>query len=82
MKQQVSLREANQHLSRYIAAAERGEEVVITRRGKPIAKLVKVSTTPKLTSAQKAARERMLTRMTTGYRLGGEVPARESLHER
>ena len=43
MKQQVSLREANQHFSRYIEAVERGEEIIITRRGKPIARIVKVS---------------------------------------
>lgn len=82
MKQQISLREANQHLSRYIEAVERGEEVVITRRGKPIAKLVRVASTSKLTREQKAARERMLARMVKGYRLGGRVPARETLHER
>lgn len=43
MKQQVSLREANQHFSRYIEAVERGEEIIITRRGRPIAKIVKLS---------------------------------------
>lgn len=40
MKQQISLREANQHLSRYIDAVEQGDEIIITRRGKPVAKLV------------------------------------------
>jgi prevent-host-death family protein len=82
VKQQISLREANQHLSRYIEAVERGEEVVITRRGKPVAKIVRVSSGLRLTAAQKAARERMLARMKQGYRLGGRVPSRELLHER
>jgi prevent-host-death family protein len=82
MKQQISLREANQHLSRYIEAVERGEEVVITRRGTPVAKLVKVANASRLTSEQRAARERMLARMVKGYRLGGSVPSREQLHER
>ncbi|MBK7237807.1 MAG: type II toxin-antitoxin system prevent-host-death family antitoxin [Sterolibacteriaceae bacterium] len=82
MKQQVSLREANQHLSRYIEAVERGEEVIITRRGKPVAKIVRVSSGLRLTGAQKLARERMLARMNKGYRLEGRVPARELLHER
>ncbi|TXF08811.1 type II toxin-antitoxin system Phd/YefM family antitoxin, partial [Pelomicrobium methylotrophicum] len=40
MAQRISLREANQRLSQYIAAVERGEEIIITRRGKPVAKLV------------------------------------------
>ncbi len=33
-KQQVSLQEANQHLSRYVAAVEQGGAVLITRRGR------------------------------------------------
>lgn len=52
MKQQVSLREANQHFSRYIEAVERGEEIIITRRGRPIARIVKVSRTREPTTAQ------------------------------
>lgn len=35
----VSLREANQRFSKIIADVERGEEIVITRRGEPIARL-------------------------------------------
>jgi prevent-host-death family protein len=30
MKQQIGLREANQHLARYIEAVQRGDEIVIT----------------------------------------------------
>jgi prevent-host-death family protein len=36
----VSLRDANQHLSRYVTAVEQGQEFVITRRRRPVAKLV------------------------------------------
>jgi prevent-host-death family protein len=82
MKQQVSLREANQHLSRYVEAVERGEEVIITRRGKPVAKIVRIASAQRLTTAQKAARERMLARMRKGYRLGGRVPSRQLLEHR
>lgn len=39
----VGLFEAKTHLSELIARAERGEEVVITRHNKPVAKLVPVS---------------------------------------
>lgn len=38
----VTAREANQHFSKFLDAAARGEEVTITRRGKPVAKLVPV----------------------------------------
>ncbi|MEX2579294.1 MAG: type II toxin-antitoxin system prevent-host-death family antitoxin [Verrucomicrobiales bacterium] len=37
---QVTIHEAKTHLSRLIAAVERGEEVVIARRDKPVARLV------------------------------------------
>jgi prevent-host-death family protein len=37
---QVTIHEAKTHLSRLIAAVERGEEVVITRRDKPVARLL------------------------------------------
>jgi prevent-host-death family protein len=59
MKQQISLREANQHLSRYIQAVERGDEIIITKRGKPVAKLVHVVEEHPLTPEQRAAWERI-----------------------
>lgn len=82
MTQQVSLRDANQHLSRYVEAVERGEEIIITRRGKPVAKIVRIVESQRLTAAQRAIRERMLARMRKGYHLGGQVPSRDQLHER
>ena len=39
MARQVNVHEAKTHLSELLAAVERGEEVVIARRGKPIAKI-------------------------------------------
>jgi prevent-host-death family protein len=36
----VSIQEARQNLSKLLDAVERGESVLITRRGKPIARLV------------------------------------------
>jgi prevent-host-death family protein len=39
---QVTIHEAKTQLSRLIAAVERGEEVVIARRDKPVARLVPV----------------------------------------
>lgn len=40
---QVTIHEAKTHLSRLLAAVERGEEVVIARRDKPIARLIATS---------------------------------------
>jgi prevent-host-death family protein len=39
----VGLFEAKTHLSELVARAERGEEVVITRHNKPVARLVPIS---------------------------------------
>jgi prevent-host-death family protein len=42
----IGLFEAKTHLSELIARAERGEEVVITRHNKPVAKLVPINEVP------------------------------------
>ena len=39
MKQLITIREANQHLSRYVDDVQDGAEIIITRRGLPVAKL-------------------------------------------
>ncbi len=53
----IGLFEAKTHLSELVARAERGEEVVIMRHNKPVAKLVPVKRPPKSRAAQ---RERAL----------------------
>lgn len=78
MKQQISLREANQHLSRYIAAVEKGDEVVITKRGKPVARLVKIVAERKLTAEQEAALKRLF---SAGLKTGGRMYTREEIYE-
>lgn len=40
----VNVHEAKTHLSRLLARAERGEEVVIARNGEPVARLVRYET--------------------------------------
>lgn len=79
-EQRVSLREINQRLTRYVKAAEAGERIVITRRGKPVALLSPLPPQAKvLDAAQEAALERILHR---SHHLGGRAPEREELHER
>ncbi|WP_296899652.1 type II toxin-antitoxin system Phd/YefM family antitoxin [Thiohalocapsa sp.] len=82
MQEIVSARDANQHLSRYLERVEQGAEIIITRRGTPIARLLPVERGPRLSDAQRAARERLRERMDRGYALGGARVARETLHER
>lgn len=82
MELNISVREANQHLSRYLDKVERGDEVVITRRGAPVARLVGTGGTRVLTEAQRVVREQMRKRMAEGYALGGEKLDRDAMHER
>jgi prevent-host-death family protein len=43
MQNTVNIHEAKTHLSRLLARAQAGEEIIIAKAGKPIAKLVPVS---------------------------------------
>lgn len=80
MEQRVSLREVNQHLTRYVKAAEAGERIVITRRGKPVALLSPLPQQARtLTPAQEAALKRLL---SASHHLGGRAPSRDEMHER
>ena len=81
MEQRVTLREINRNLTRYVKAAEEGERIVITRRGKPIALLSPLPQQEErsLISAQEAALERLLSQ---SHHLGCRAPSRDDLHER
>jgi prevent-host-death family protein len=85
MDKEVALRDANQQFARYVRAVEAGETFVITRRGKPVARLVPIEPGKRvLTLEQQAARARALERMQRGIDLG-ERPEpfdRDSLYER
>jgi prevent-host-death family protein len=37
---EITVREANQNFSQVIAAAERGETIVVTKNGRPVAKIM------------------------------------------
>ncbi len=82
MRRQIPIREVNQHLSRYIEIAERGEEIIITRRGRPVARLLAVKTSRDLNDEQEQALARSLARMKRGYDLGGQPSNRDDIHER
>ncbi len=65
----VTAREANQHFSKFLDAAARGEEVTITRRGKPVAKLVPVAEAkdPAVAAREAAELEAILARFKEGF---------------
>ena len=77
----LSAREANQNFARIMRAASAGEEVVITKRGVPVAKVVPIVADER-NAARQAAIARMRARMEKGLSLGGNAwPGREALYE-
>jgi prevent-host-death family protein len=81
MGKTITLREANQAFSRCIREVESGEEITITRRGEPVARIVPVRRERVLTPEQQAARTRALARMKKGWHLGGEGFSRDELYD-
>jgi len=78
----VSLMKANQEFSKLIKDVERGEGFLITRRGRPVAKLLP-HTSDKATDAGWAmAYERLLARLDEGASLGGLRVERENIYDR
>jgi len=82
MQQQIPIRDINQHLSRYIDIVENGSDIIITRRGKPVARLTAITEPRNLSMEQQAAQRRTLARMSQGFELGGEVFDRDASHAR
>ena len=82
MKQLVSLRDFNHHLAQYIHSVEQGNEVIVTRRGKPIVAMTPLKKVVQLTRLQQKARKNLSLIMKKGVSLKGEAFNRDSLHER
>lgn len=67
----IGLFEAKTHLSELVARAERGEEVIITRHNKPVARLVPMPVAPHDTTARREAVNALL-ESATGRMLGAD----------
>ncbi len=79
----VTARDANQTFSELLNEVERGEEVLITKRGHPVAVLSpykRLECTPE----REAAIARVIELMEKGLPWGSEVrlPTRDEMHER
>ena len=74
----VSAREANQQFARILGEAANGEEIVITRRGKPVAVLAPYRQPP-LTPEQKAAIEELVQMMKRGLVHGARRFTRDEM---
>ena len=82
MTQAITLRDANQSFARCVRAVEAGEELVITRNGRPVARLVPIAQDPALSPRRAAALERIRARAVGGWPLGAGPLDRAALHER
>ena len=82
MSKTITLRQANQAFSRCIREVEAGEEITITRRGEPVARIVPIRKGRRvLTPEQEAALERTRKRMEKGWHLGGVRVNRDELYD-
>ena len=77
-----TLRDANQSFARCVREVEAGEEIVITRNGRPVARLSPVGNRRVLTAEQQAARERTRQRMKKGWHIDAGPLDRDAAHER
>jgi prevent-host-death family protein len=82
MTRTITLREANQSFARCVREVEAGEELIITRNGNPVARLVPAKQQRVLTPEQEAAWERLKAAMERGWDIGAGPLDRDALHER
>jgi prevent-host-death family protein len=78
----VTAREANQHFAKVLSAVEGGEEVVISKRGKPVAVMSPYK--PALNAEHQAAVEHLKSVMDEPVELGAPFRTftRDEMHER
>lgn len=82
MARHMSLRDANQRFAQRIREVESGEEIVITRRGQPVARIVPVRPTLcRLSLEQEAAIVRMRVLAAEGWSFGDRRFDRDEAHE-
>ena len=83
MQRSVSAREANQQFSRVLREVEAGAEIVVTRRGQPVARIVPAQPPGErhLTPEQEAAHARTMARLRKGGDLGGGKFNRDELYD-
>ena len=79
----VSARQANHNFAKLISRVERGEEILITKRSKPVELLCPYQP-PRLTAERQAAIKHAIEVMAQGLRWGAAVRTftRDEMHER
>jgi prevent-host-death family protein len=82
MAKTITLREANQAFARCVREVEAGTEYIITRNGRPVARLAPFAGARVLTARQEAALARTRARMEKGWPIGAGPLERAALHDR
>jgi prevent-host-death family protein len=71
---EITVREANQNFSQVIAAAERGETIVVTKNGNPVAKITPLlkdrTGDPEWRAGFAALKKSLRSKRGAGYRAG------------
>jgi prevent-host-death family protein len=71
---EITVREANQNFSQVIAAAERGETIVVTKNGRPVAKITPQSadraSDPEWRASFAELKKSLRSKRASGYRVG------------
>jgi prevent-host-death family protein len=80
MAKSISAREANQHFSDILGRAAGGEEIIITRRGQPVAQLAPYNGAG--SSRRFPAWDRLVATLEAGLPLGGGAFERDGLYDR
>tara|TARA_B100000315_G_scaffold234145_1_gene247907 strand:- start:175 stop:417 length:243 start_codon:yes stop_codon:yes gene_type:complete len=77
----VPAREANQAFSKLLKRVENGEEVVITKRGQPVVKMVPVYQAQTEEERERAIGD-LMDSLRKGFHLGGKPPYRDEIYGR
>lgn len=82
MSLQVAISELDHHLAEYLKKVEKGGEIIITRRGKPIVKIISATQENSFTHGQEAAWHRTMNRLKKGCDLKVQKFNRDELYDR
>jgi prevent-host-death family protein len=77
----ISVEEATETFEQCVREVEAGEEITITRRGQPVARLVPVQRKSVLTPGQEKARARARAIMEKGWPIGAGPLNRDELYD-
>ena len=79
MAQQIGAFEAKTHFSQIIEQAEHGEDFIITKRGKPVAKIIPFEKKPEMTRHEAIEKFRELRKLYRGK--PGSFNVREAIED-